>query len=242
MLEAFLFGILAASSLLVGVVIALQFKLSRRTLGGIMAFGVGVLISAVAFELTEEAFLQSNNILVLVFGLIAGAVSFFVGDKLIDKFGGNHRKRSDREGYSSAKAITLGTILDSIPESIVLGLGIFLSGSISLAVFVAIFISNIPEAIGSTGGMMKNGWRNSSLFYMWFSVVLMSGVASMVGFAIFRFASVEVVAFTLTFAGGALLTMLSDTMMPEAYKDTGSWAGILTTFGFGLAFWLSLLA
>lgn len=122
-----------------------------------------------------------------------------------------------------------------------LGLGILTGGSVSLAVLVAIFISNLPEAIGSTNGMLQSGWSKKKLLTMWISVVLVSAFSSFLGYTVFSYAPPAVVAFTMTFAGGALLTMLADTMMPEAYQDTHEWAGLLTTLGFCLAFVVSLV-
>lgn len=240
MIQAFLWGLLAASSLLFGALISIQWQLSKKVMGSIMAFGVGVLISAIAFDLTLEAYEMVGSVLVLASGLASGALTFFIGDKIIDNLGGNHRKKSEGSEGGSAKAIALGTVLDGIPESIVLGLGILVGGSVSLAVLCAIFLSNLPEAIGATSGMLKTGWGKRKLLFMWVSVVLISGFSSFLGYTVFSYASPAVTAFTMTFAAGALLTMLADTMMPEAYQDTHEWAGLLTTLGFCLAFLISL--
>lgn len=243
MIASLLWGLIAAGSLLIGAIVAMVVKLPRRVLGGIMAFGVGVLISAVAFELAEEAFKQAGASVWLAVGLALGALTFFVGDLLIDRMGGRHRKRaSGPDDANSGMAIVLGSILDGIPESIVLGLSIVHGGSVSIAMLVAVFISNLPEAIGATSGLRKNGWHKSSLIGMWTLVVLVSGLASLAGYSLFDNAPSEVTAFTLAFSAGALLTMLADTMMPEAFKDSGQVAGIITTLGFGVAFWISMLS
>lgn len=243
MIESLLWGLAAAGSLLVGAAIAMQVKLSKRVLGVIMAFGVGVLISAIAFELAEVAFKTAGASIWLTIGLATGAATFFVGDLLIDRMGGQHRKCAAKPADdSSGPAIVLGSVLDGIPESIVLGLSIVHGGTIGVAMLVAVFISNLPEAIGATSGLLKGGWRRLSILGMWALVVAVSGAASLMGYTLFANASPDVMAFTLAFSAGALLTMLADTMMPEAYKDAGQLAGIVTTLGFGVAFWISMLS
>ncbi len=242
MIPSLLWGLAAAGSLLIGAVIAMVIKLPKRVLGAIMAFGVGVLISAVAFELAEEAFKQAGASVWLTAGLGLGAATFFIGDLLIDRMGGRHRKRAEGSTDSSGPAIVLGSVLDGIPESIVLGLSIVHGGTIGVAMLVAVFISNLPEAIGATSGLLHNGWKKASIIGMWALVVGVSGLASLMGYSLFAHASTDVTAFTLAFSAGALLTMLADTMMPEAYKDTGQIAGIITTLGFGVAFWISMLS
>ncbi|AHB42730.1 hypothetical protein RAAC3_TM7C00001G0892 [Candidatus Saccharibacteria bacterium RAAC3_TM7_1] len=240
MIEALLWGIFAASSLLIGAAVSMRWRLSKRVVGLIMAFGVGVLISAVAFELAEEAFKTAGPSLGLALGLAGGAATFFVGNYFINKRGGHRRKRVGGNDNSSGLAIVLGTVLDGIPESIVLGLSIVHGGAISVAMLVAVFISNLPEAIGSSSGLLRSGWKRWPLLAMWCGVVGISGLASLAGYGIFKEASPDVVAFTLAFSAGALLTMLADTMMPEAFEDSGSLAGIVTTLGFGVAFWISM--
>jgi len=240
MIESFLWGAAAASSLLIGALISMRWYLPKRVVGVIMAFGVGVLISAVAFELAEEAFLTAGASVSLAIGLGLGAVTFFIGNIIINRMGGRHRKRLEGNPESTGKAIVLGTVLDGIPESIVIGLSIVHGGTVSIAMLAAVFLSNLPESIGATSGMRRTGWRRWPLLGMWGLVVLISGLASLAGFSLFQDASADVIAFTLAFSAGALLTMLADTMMPEAYKETGQLAGIVTTLGFGIAFWISM--
>lgn len=135
----------------------------------------------------------------------------------------------------------MGTALDGIPESIVLGLSLVGGKTVSFAMLVAIFISNLPEAIASTSDLKKDRWHPNTILCMWGVVVICSGIASAIGFSLFGNLPPVVAAFTMTFAGGALLTMLADAMMPEAYRDTGAWAGVVTACGFGVAYWLSRL-
>ena len=150
MLESFAWGFLAASPLIVGGAVALRWRVEERLLGWIMAFGGGVLISAVSFELVEEAFDTSSGDRRVALGLACGSLTFFAGDLLIDRMGGDERKRSGgKQAEGSALAIVLGIVLDGIPESIVLGLTIVVSGSISAAFLVAVVLSNVPETIAA---------------------------------------------------------------------------------------------
>jgi ZIP family zinc transporter len=242
MLEAFAWGFVAAATLIAGGAYAVERHVGEKALGMIMAFGSGVLISAVAFELVEEAFTTQHANWSVALGLFAGSAVFFVGDSLIDRMGGSDRKHSGgRQAEGSALAIVLGIVLDGIPESIVLGLTLVVSGSISAAFLVAVALSNVPEAIAASSGLAQAGWRKRRVLALWVLVSLVSGLAALVGFAVFDTASSTVVAFVLSFAGGAILTMLADTMMPEAFEHGGKLVGVVTTFGFGLAFAVSAL-
>ncbi len=241
MAESFAWGLLAASSLLLGAVLALRFRIGPRAIGFVMAFGSGVLISAVAFDLVEEAFnLASGSGVAL--GLFAGCGVFFCGDTLIDRFGGSKRKSAvGAQAEGSALSIVLGTVLDGIPESIVIGLTILESGAVGAAFLVAVFISNLPEAIASTTGLRAGGWTRGRILALWGAVVAVSGLASLAGYGLLHDASPRTVAFFLAFAGGAILTMLADTMMPEAYEHGGKLVGVITTLGFALAFTIHAL-
>jgi ZIP family zinc transporter len=242
MAEAFFWGLLAASSLMVGGVLALEIDIHERVLGLIMAFGAGVLISAVAFELVEQAFETSHGGLEVAVGLLAGAFTFYAGDLLIDRMGGSDRKRmAGAQAPGSALAIVLGIVLDGIPESIVLGLSILTGGSVSVAFLAAVFLSNLPEAIAATAGLAAGGWARARILGLWALVVLVSAVAALLGYGLFDSASPRLLAFVLAFAGGAVLTMLADTMIPEAYEHGGKLVGVVTTIGFGAAFALSAL-
>jgi ZIP family zinc transporter len=239
---AFLWGLFAASSLIVGGMLALTLPIRERVLGLIMGFGAGVLISAVAYELVAEAFETSAGNGSLAFGLAAGALTFFAGDAVIDRMGGDDRKRMHgNQGTGSALAIVLGIVLDGIPESVVIGLGLIGGGGVSAAVIAAVFLSNLPEALAATTGLAAGGWATRKILGLWVTVALVSAVASLLGFAVFDSAGPDAVAFVLAFAGGAILTMLADTMMPEAFEHGGKLVGLVTTLGFGLAFALTKL-
>ena len=237
---AFFWGALASSSLLLGAAVALAAPLPERAVGLLTAFGAGVLISAVAYELVEEAFNTSSD--GVAAGLAAGSLTFYVGDVLIDRMGGEDRKSMEgKQASGVALALVLGTVLDGIPESAVLGLGLLGGSGVSVAMLAAVFLSNFPEAAAATTGLAKSGWTAPRILGLWAVVVAVSGLASMAGFAFFDGASPTVVAFVLAFAGGAILTMLTDTMVPEAYRLGGKPAGLFTTLGFALAFALSAI-
>ncbi len=239
MIEAFAWGFLAASSLLIGAVLALNVSISKLTLGLIMAFGAGVLISAVAYDLVLEAFNTSDGNVIVGIGLLAGALTFFAGDAFIDYRGGKDRKRSSgAQAEGSSLAIVLGAVLDGIPESVVLGLTLIDGGGVSIAVLAAIFLSNLPESIAATSGLAASGWRPATLYGMWSGVALASAAAAAIGFGLLDDASPNMIAFVDAFAAGAILTMLADTMMPEAFEHGGKYVGLATTLGFMAAFFL----
>ena len=220
--------------------------LPQRVVGLVMAFGAGVLISAVAFELVEEGIRKGNEAgnwqWPIALGLTAGALTFFVGDLYIDRMGGNERKRSQPTGQGGpALALTLGIVLDGIPESIALGLTLLEGEGVSAALLAAIFLSNLPEAIGATTGFEKSGRSRRWILGLWLLIVAASGVAALAGFTLFENASGTTLGFMDAFAAGAILTMLADTMMPEAFAYGGKLVGLLTTFGFALAVGLAAL-
>jgi zinc transporter, ZIP family len=240
--EAFAWGIVAGSSLVLGGLIALRFDIPSRVVALVMAFGAGVLISAVAYELVAEAFETSAGEGGVALGLFAGALTFFAGDTLIDRFGGEGRKSSAGEqGGGSPLAIVLGIVLDGIPETAVIGLSLLEGPAVSGAVIAAVFLSNLPESIAATTGLVRSGWRPLRILALWAMVMLVSGLAALAGYGLLEDASPRAVAFVLAFAGGAVLTMLADTMMPEAYERGGRLAGLGTTLGFAVAFWISSL-
>jgi ZIP family zinc transporter len=234
---AFGWGLLSASSLVIGSLLAIWLNIKLRAIGLIMAFGAGVLISAVAFDLVEEAADKSSGQGAVAWGLFIGCLVFFGGDLLISRMGGGNRKDADgdQEG-DSPLAIVLGTVLDGIPESMVIGLTIFEGGAVGAAYLAAVFISNLPESISSTSGLVSSGWKKSRILWMWLGITLVSAVASVAGYGLFQDSSPATVAFVLAFAAGAILTMLAETMMPEAYEHGGKLVGVVTTLGFAVAY------
>jgi ZIP family zinc transporter len=233
MVNSFFWGLLATSSLIAGGLIATSFSLSKRTLGVIMAFGAGTLISAISYELIFEAVKLAKGTGFPAFGFFAGAFTFYVADKLIEKLGaGNHMAIEGSESSSLIIPMVLAIILDGIPESIVIGLGIFEGGTVSLAMLVAVFISNLPEAIAGTTGMKASGWSRGKIFFLWLFIALVCAGATVAGYSLFSNASEQWLAFIQAFAGGAILMMLANSMMPEAYEHGGKMAGVFTVLGF----------
>ena len=242
MSEAFVWGIAAGSSLVIGGVIARRFSISQRLLGLIMAFGAGVLISAVAYELVEEAFVTSAGDGGIALGLLAGSATFFAGEVMIDRLRARRsRGANDTQTSGAGGALTLGIILDGIPESLVLGLTVLEHGTVSAAFLVAVFIANIPEAIGATTAFVQAGRNMARIIRFWVLVAIGFGVTSLLGYVVLDTASPRTVAIVLAFAGGAVLTMLANTMMPEALHHGGKLAGFVTTLGFALAFAISAI-
>ena len=241
--EAFVWGVVGGSSLVIGGVVALRVAMTRRALGLIMAFGAGVLISAVAYELVNEAFETSAGDGGIALGLLAGSAVFFAAELLIDRFAGGERKGADdTQAATAGRAIVLGIILDGIPESLVLGLTVLEAGTVSVAFLVAVFLANLPEAIAATTALSRAGRSSSRIMRFWVLVSLGFGLASLAGYVVLDTASPRTIAIVLAFAGGAILTMLANTMMPEALHHGGKLAGFLTTLGFALAFAISSVA
>ena len=241
MAAAFGWGTLAGSSLVIGALIALRIQIGLRAIGLIMGFGAGVLISAVAFDLVEEAAEMSGQGAVIG-GIFAGCAVFFVGDWLIDRYGGSERKdATGGQESGSALAIVLGTVLDGVPESMVIGLTIFEGGAVGAAFLAAVFISNLPESISATSGLVSSGWKKARILWMWSAMALVSGLASLARIGLFQDSSPDTVAFVLAFAAGAILTMLADTMMPEAFEHGARLVGVVTTLGFVIAFTIHAL-
>jgi ZIP family zinc transporter len=243
MLEAFGWGALASSSLLLGALIAMRFDVPVRVVGWVLGFGAGVLISALAFDLVQTAADVTSNSWNVVIGLFAGCAAFTVGDLLIARRGGARRKNAEGgHDEESAGAIVLGTVLDGVPESAVIGLTLVGGGEIGIAYLVAVFVSNLPEALSSTAGLRRSGWSTVRVVRLWVLVVLVSALSSAAGYQLLDDVSVNGQAFVLTFAAGAVLTMLSGTMLPEAYRFGGRATGVVATFGFAVAFALHQFA
>ena len=241
MLEAAFWGFVGGLALVVGAVIGLSAHASQRIIALVMGFGGGVLISALAFELTSEAYEQGGADAV-AFGLVAGAATFFAGDWYLDGRGAQNRKRSGgQQASGSAGPIVLGSVLDGIPESVAIGVSLLGGGSVGATVVAAVFLSNIPESLSAATGLQKAGHSPRYIIGLWTGVTVASTFAAALGYALLGGASPNIVAGIQAFAAGAILTMLSDTMMPEAFEHGGSVVGLVTVLGFATAFLLSTL-
>lgn len=241
MLEAAFWGFVAGVSLFAGAVMALLFKFSQRTIGLIMAFGVGVLISAVAFDLVGEAY-ELGGIPSVSSGLAVGSLAYFGGNLVLNRRGGRNRKRSSGiKQAGTSRALVLGTVLDGIPESIAIGITVASGKGVGVALVVGVFLSNLPEALAATTGFRADGRDARYALGVWGAVLAVSVAAAAAGHGLMGPAPDALVGFSQAFAGGAVLTMLADTMMPEAYEDSGDWVGLVAVLGFGLAFVLSVM-
>ena len=230
---------LTAGSLWIGAALAVFTRPATRWIGLAMAFGSGALIAAVAYELVFEGF--EANPATATAGFTIGALAFYGGDWAIDRKGGHGRKSAGGQHQLAgrADAIVLGTILDGIPESFVLGASVQEGSGVTVALVVGVFVSNIPESLSATSGLRAAGWTTGHVFAMWSAVVAASVVAAAAGWFLLDLMPTGGGAFALAFAGGALLVMLADTLMPEAFELAGREAGLITALGFAFGFALS---
>jgi ZIP family zinc transporter len=237
--EAALWGLAGGSSLLIGAVLGLSLNVSRVAIGLVLGFGAGTLISALAFELTEEAF-QLGGADAVAIGLAAGALAYFIGDWAIDRRGCEHRMSSlGKQGEASSSSLLLGAVLDGIPESAVIGISLLEGGSVGVPILAAVFLSNLPEAFSATTGRRKSAHERRHILATWAVVTAVCGASAALGYGVLEDASGNTIGLIQAFAGGAVLTMLADTMMPEAFEHGGKAVGLVTVLGFALAYLLS---
>lgn len=205
-----------------------------------------MLISALSFELMDEAYRRGGFDSTSI-GFLGGAAVYTAANWALARYGAKHRKRSNGQQPSegddpgSGLAIAVGALLDGIPESVVIGLSLLGGGAVGWVAVVAIFLSNIPEGLSSSVGMRKAGRSAGYVFGVWGGITLASGLASLAGYTVFAGLGPEVVAATTAVAAGAILAMLADTMIPEAFEEAHTAAGLITVAGFLAAFVLSKL-
>jgi ZIP family zinc transporter len=233
-LAAGLWALLAASSLVAGALLSLTGWIQGRSLKLLIAFGAGTLVSAVAYDLVEEAVRVSATGLSVGAGFVTGALAYYAGDELVDRMGGG--SAGDDGG---GVPILLGAVLDGIPESIVLGLTLVGGGPPSLAIIVAIFVSNVPESVAASTKMRAKGRSAAWIVGIWSIVAIASAAAAAIGFGLLSGASGEHIAFMNAFAAGAILVLLADELLPEAHGESDKVVGLMTALGFALAAFLS---
>jgi ZIP family zinc transporter len=229
MVAAFGWGVVAASSLVIGALLGLAREWPDRLIGLVLAFGAGALISAVSFELFENG-IAVGGAAAVGLGLAGGALTYFVLSRIVEtKLGGG----------GAGPSLALGAFLDGIPEQLVLGLGIAAGEGVSISLLVAIFVSNLPEAIGSASDMRESGTKPFRIRRLWFAVAAVCALSTLAGFAIAENTGGHFKAAVNGFAAGALLVMLVDSMIPDSTSKSGRVAGLATTLGFALAAGLS---
>jgi ZIP family zinc transporter len=243
MLEAGLWGLIGASSLVLGAVIAFALDAPARLQGLVLAFGAGILFGAVAYELVEDAVAASMIGIDVAVGFAAGAIVFYLGSVAIDRLspsGGGDRLDSRRDPRAGGLATVLGAVLDGIPESIVLGLSLVPGGGVGLPVLVAIFLSNVPESLSASEDLLAGGYSRARVVSLWLVVAFAIAAAAALGFALLDSAPLSLIVGTQAFAAGAILAMLAESMIPEAYEIGGRPVGLATALGFAVAAYLAL--
>jgi ZIP family zinc transporter len=228
MVSAVGWGAIAASSLVLGAVLGVVRDWKARLVGLVLAFGAGALVSGVSFELAQEG-LDVGDPGTLAIGLAAGALTYYVADGVVERIGGRGG------GAAAGLPLALGALLDGIPEQLVLGIGIATGQGVSFSLLVAIFVSNLPEAIGSASEMREGGKSRRHILRLWLGVAAVCVAATVGGYAIADATSGNLKAIIDGFAAGALLVMLVDSMIPEASSKAGRAAGLVTTLGFAVA-------
>lgn len=233
MLESLMWGAVAAIPLLIGAVLAVLRRWPMRLIGIVLGFGAGALIASIAFELWEEGYRTAGPV-PLVIGLVLGALAYFFADRLVGRIG-----KKAKSG-SSGMPLALGAMLDGIPEQLVLGIGLAAGEGVSVALVVAIFVSNLPESIGSSADLLDSGWSRGRVIGLWSAVTVLCTLATVGGFLAGDLATGAVGAGASGFAAGALLVMLADSMMPEANEKAKDVTGLATVVGFAVAAGLSI--
>ena len=230
--EAVLWGVVAASPLFVGAVLAMLRKWPPRWLGIVLGFGAGALMASIAFELWEEG-LQRGGAVPLVAGVAAGALAYYIAARVLDARAA--RKKDEAGGGQLA----VGALLDGIPEQLVLGIGLASGEPVSIALVVAILVSNLPESIGSAADLLQGGMAKSRVLLLWAGVAVICTLATVAGFGLATVTGEGFRTAASGFAAGALLVMLVDSMVPEAQSKAKESTGLATVLGFALAAGLS---
>jgi ZIP family zinc transporter len=223
MLEAFLVGSLAQSSLFLVGLLVYAFTLPTKLVGQMAGFGAGALLGAAAFDLVPEAQVSLDN-LEVGFWLLVGAMVFVIADRIIER----------RFGDSGSMGIVVGNINDALPESLIFGLQLGGGLVLSLPFVASVWISNIPQVIPPAADLASAGWARSKQALLWGAVVIIAGVFSALGFVVAEALGDADGARLAAFTIGGLVTMLTTSMIPFAFEKGGVSAGVWAVVGFGL--------
>lgn len=243
-LEAGAWGLLSGFALVLGALVAWFVQLPPKVTAGVMAFGAGVLVSAIQVDLMDKA-ADEGGLVPAVVGFLGGSLVYTVASTVLARHGAQDRKRSggrqpsEAEQAGSGTAIAVGAFLDGVPESVALGTSLLGGGGVSSVLVIAIFLSNLPEGLSSVAGMKAAGRSARYVFGVWGCIALVSGLAAAAGYGIFGSASPDLVAVMTAVAAGAILTMVADTMIPEAFAQARALTGLIAGVGFLLAFFVS---
>ncbi len=227
-------------ALVLGALVAWFLRVPGDVVAVVMAFGAGVLMAAAAFELMDEAE-QTGGLPATSLGFAGGAVVYVLANGLLARRGARHRKRSsdqpsEGDQAGSGTAIAVGALLDGVPESVVLGVSLLGGGGVGVAMLAAVVISNVPEGLSSVAGMKRAGRGAGYVFGVWGVIAVASGVSAALGNVLLDGASPQLIAVITAVAAGAILAMIADTMIPEAYERARLYTGLCTTAGFLTAF------
>lgn len=243
-LVAGLWGLVSGSGLLLGAIVADAFfgKLSHRMVAAVMGFGGGVLFAVIATELVVRPDAAGADIWPTV-ALPAGAAVFSSINWYLARRGAKNRKRcgecveqpNEAEHHGSGSAIAVGSVLDGIPEALVIGMSVAGGGAISLAVIAGFFLANVPQGLSSTSGMKQAGRSRRYVYTIWIGIPLLIGIAASAGNFLLGSASAQEPAILL-FAAGAVLAMLAEAMIPEAFENAPPFIGLITVLGFLAAY------
>ena len=243
MTQVVIISLINGLSLIAGVLIGIYFHLKQKTIAAVMAFGSGVLICALTFGLMEEAFGHGGFDAVII-GFLVGGLLYTIGDWITHYFGGRKHRRhqhSPAKRSTSGLMITIGSMLDGIPESIALGIALFANQTVGLMMIVAIVISNVPESVASVAGLRKENFSTKRIFSIWASIGIAVTLATILSFIFLHNLNPNTIGILESLAAGAILAMLAGSMMPEAYEEGGYAVSILTIVGFLITFIISRL-
>ncbi|MEL3971975.1 ZIP family metal transporter [Rossellomorea oryzaecorticis] len=236
MYQAALWGGIASLSLFLGALAGILFTIPKRITAFIMAFGTGLITGSATFDLLSEA--KGNaDLLSITFMFLAGAAIFTVFELWISRKGGSQRKRSNKNPNNhSGLAIYIGTLMDAIPESIIIGISFLGGQSIQWVFIIAIFISNFPEALSSSIGLKLDQYSTRKILILWGSVVVVSSLSSLLGYTFLQNAPESTEYLIGAFGAGGLLAMVSSTMLPEAFEEGGPVVGFISSLGIILSY------